>query len=54
MAIERMHMCNECIFLSSDILGRWMCTRPDGSGNHKAHPYVGACVDFKPKKTKKQ
>jgi hypothetical protein len=50
MAIERIHLCYECIFLTSDAIGRWICTRPDGTGNYKAHPYVGACSEhFKPK-----
>ena len=45
------HMCYECMYLSSEVDGRYKCTRPDGNGNYKTSPYVGACMDnFKSKK----
>jgi len=45
-----MNICQDCVFLSSNVVGQYICQRPDGTGNYKSHPYVGACSQFKEKK----
>ena len=44
-----MKSCKTCEWLSQDDVGRWLCVRPDGTGNYKASPDVGGCDQYKPK-----